>query len=79
MTKERRDYASPTHAKSGIMAVALGVVGIFEFLECIENGDTKVKAAKKAVKRTQLRAEAIKKAARRVAPQIRRVEEEDES
>jgi len=59
------------------MAVALGIVGVFEFLECIEEGDTKIKAARKAVRRTQLRGKAIQKAAKEVAPQIRKVEEEE--
>lgn len=73
MTRRKHDH-SPTQAKSSIMALALGVVGVFEFLECIENGDDKVSAAKKAVKRTQLRAKAIKRAAKAVAPQIRKIE-----
>jgi hypothetical protein len=77
MPRQKRDYASPTQAKSTIMAMALGVVGVFEFLECIEDGDTKIKAAKKAIRRTQLRGKAIKKAAKAVAPQIRKVEEDE--
>lgn len=76
--RRRRDYTSPAQAKPTIMAVALGVVGVFEFLECIENGDSKLKAARKAVKRAQLRAKAIQKAAKEVAPEIRKVEEEEE-
>lgn len=77
MARQKRDYAGPTQAKSTIMAMALGVVGIFEFLECVENGDTKIKAAEKAIKRTQLRGKAIQKAAKAVAPKIRKIEEDE--
>jgi len=77
-TRRKRDFTGPAQAKSTIMAVALGVVGVFEFMECLENGDSKLKAAKKAIKRTHLRGKAIQKAAKEVAPQIRQAEEEEE-
>lgn len=74
---KRRDYASPTQAKSTIMGAALLFVGAMEFLECVEKGDHPVKAAKKAVRRVQLRGKAIKKASKEVGPEIRRVEEQE--
>lgn len=77
MARRKRDFTGPSAAKPTIMAVALGVVGIFEFLECVEEGDSKIKAARKAVRRTILRGKAIQKAAKEVAPEIRRVDEEE--
>lgn len=77
-TRRKRDYTSPTAGKTTIMAAALAVVGVFEFLECLEEGDSKIKAARKAVRRTHLRGKAIQKAAKEVAPQIRKVEEEED-
>lgn len=79
MATRKKTVNTPAQAKSTIMAVALGLVGVFEFLECIEEGDSKLKAVTKAVRRTHLRGKAIKKAAKEVAPQIRKVEQEDEA
>ncbi len=76
--RRKRDIAHPAEAKPFIMGLALAVCGILEFVEGIEKGESKFKSAKKAVRRTQLRGKAIQKAAREVAPEIAKIEKEED-
>lgn len=69
--------ARPKEAKSAILAGALLCVGVFEFLEGIEEGVPAPKAAKRAYKRTKIRGRAIRKASAEVADAIREEQGDD--
>ena len=69
MNERKRRHGAKT--KTGVMASALVLTGIFEFLENIEDGDNVLTAAGKAYDRTKARGEAIKEASHKVSRKIR--------
>ncbi len=68
----RKKDAAGADVKAGIMSVALGLQGVFQFLEHVEDGDNYLEAAGKAVKTHRMRKEAISKANQEVVTRARR-------
>lgn len=58
-------------AKTALMAGALVLTGVCEFLEGLERGDDVLECASTAVRRTRLRGKAIKEASAKVSRQGR--------
>lgn len=77
MASRRRPPSRAARAKGAVLFGALVVTGVCEFLEGVEAGDSPLKAADKAYRRTKVRKRAIRKAAKEAAPELERIDEED--